>query len=203
VLGYWHAHPYLQKLVIDAPIMHTGYDLDEDARRRKYEVRVPILRRTLEESTGRERAYYAYQLACTLHGLGEIDEANALFSAMPWEDLTNECRTYGRNLAALTAESDADSIAHAEDMLRAAPNEPAALFMLGTALADAGETRRALLLMCEAYLWRMAGRRCRMVLRPEFVVEQIARVLGADPETIASPQAIRHIQRRLVPPVSV
>lgn len=203
VLAYGHSRPELRKMVINAQVIHTGYDLSADQRRAKYETRIPMLRAMIDQSVGREREYYRYQLACTLHGVGEIDEANALFAAMAWDDLTHECRTYGRNLAALTAPTDAESIAHAEAMVQAAPGEPAALYLLGCALADAGEVRRGLLLMCEAYLQRMTGRRCRMVLRPSHVLEQIATLLDVDPETITSPHAIRQVQRRLVPPIDL
>lgn len=203
ILAYGHRRPELRKLVLNAQVIHTGYDLDAEQRRAKYERRLPMLRAAVAEKTGREREYYRYQLACTLHSLGEVDESNALFAAMSWDDLTHECRVYGRNLAALTAETDAESIAHAEAMLEAAPGEPAAMYLLGCALADAGETRRALLLMCEAYLQRMSGRRCRMVLRAEHVLEQIATLLDVSPDTIRSPRAIRQVQRRLVPPIDL
>ena len=202
-LAYGHAHPELEKLVLDAQIVHTGYDMDAERRKNKHIPRLPMLREMAETTTGNEREYYRYQLACTLHSIGEIDEANALFAAMQWDLLTTECRTYGRNLAALTAPTDADGVAHAEAMLEAAPHEPAALHLVGCALADAGEIRRGLLFMCEAWLQAAAGRRCRMVLRKEFVLEQIANLLGVDPDTINSPRAIRQVQARLVTPVDL
>ena len=202
-LAYGYSRPELEKLVLDAQIIHTGYDLDAEKRRGKYANRVPMLREMVETTTGNEQEYYRYQLACTLHGIGEVDEANAMFAAMRWDDLTTECRTYGRNLAALTAPTDAESIAHAEAMYEAAPHEPAALYLMGCTLADAGYTRRGLLLMCEAWLQAKAGARCRMVLRTEHVLEQIAILLDVDPETINSPRAIRQVQWRLVPPIDL
>lgn len=201
ILEYGRQHPEFSRLVVDAMIHHTGYDLDDAARQRKYASRVPMLREAVATSDGRNREYYRYQLACTLHGLGEIDEANALFAAMAWDDLTPECRAYGRNLAALTAETDAESIAHAEAMIEAAPGEPAALYLLGCCLVDAGEFRRGVLLMCEAWLYAAMGRRCRLVLRPSVVLDTIAMALNVKPDTINSPQAIRQIQRRFVPPI--
>lgn len=202
-LAYGQTRPELERLVLNAEIIHTGYDKTRKANEQKHAPRLPLLRQMIQDNTGRLRTYYEYQLACTLHAIGQTGEANDLFYALDWNDLTADCRRYGHNLAAISATSNERAIYHAGEMIRAAPDEPAALFLAGGVLADAGDTRRGLLFMCEAWLQAMAGTRCRMVLRESFVLESIAYTLGVTPDSINSPQAIRLLQRRLVPPVDL
>jgi glycosyltransferase involved in cell wall biosynthesis len=200
VLAYGQTHPEMERLVIDAEIIHTGYDLDLDARRRKHLPRIPLMRAQIEESTGRERAYYEYQLACTLASVGDHDGALEIFRRMNWSDLTAECQFNGRGEAAVLTSDPAEALVHAEAMLKIYGQEPVAMYLTGCCLADAGETRRGLIWMCEAFLQAHAGT-YRRVLNLERVAASIASILGLmEPPDF---EAVRAIQRRLIPPIDL
>lgn len=176
-----------QVIAVEAEVTHTGYSLDTEGMKRKYQPRLELL--IAEYNRPRSelyRAYYGYQLGVVYYVMEEWEGAGRLFGEIDYHLLTPQNAFYSHLLAVQTAlrlKRAPAALDHASLMLATDRSEPIAYFSAGQALLQNGQVADSVMMFLEAFKVNdLPGASPRFMLNPAVVFEivaQLCRRVGA------------------------
>lgn len=167
----------LRAVKSEAVIVHTGYAMEAEDKREKYQERLPLLEAEYEDpKSAVSRAYYGFQLGLVYVVMGEYEKAYQVLHHLDYELMNDVNGFYAHYLATrscLGTERLDDALDHCEGMLRITREEPVAFFTLAHILMHTGQIYEGILTFIEAYRVNEEVDRARFQMNREFLLESL------------------------------
>ena len=197
-------------LRVPAEVVHVGYALPQAQRDAKYEARLHLLQREVEDAPDAEiRAYYQYQLGNAFSMMARFQEAATVLNEVEYEALAPENAYYTHLLAAyanLKTHQPQLAMLHADSLLGISRQEPVGYYVTGLILLALDHPGDALHMLIGAYeanndnegqvrfpiheaqLFRLIGAICAqkgLLERAHFFLSEYLKHQPDDPEIVA------------------
>jgi glycosyltransferase involved in cell wall biosynthesis len=159
-------------------VIHVGYALSPEKISAKYKERLHLLEHEVETAHNASRkAYYQYQLGNALFMLKEYGQAVEVFEEIDYTKLVSTNAYYTRFMhgySLMQTNQSKSALEQAGHLLALNENEPLGHVLAGQALNQLGQTKKALLMLIEAYNQTDRGQPARFALDAAYLLRMIA-----------------------------